>query len=170
MWQQRSRLRQLPPMVARQRRACAPRTTHASSATRHRGWAAKKSSSLPRVSRRLNTARPAASALCAWKTCLAISRPIVVTSDTDASLKWCSTPPLWYIDAVGGRPPHHIRSFRALCPLPGSRRSLIRSDISAKRPISVVGAASRRARNQSLVHLAKPGRRTAGFGTKSSFS
>jgi hypothetical protein len=33
---------------------------------------------------------------------LAISRPIVITSDTDASLKWCSTPPLWHIDAVGG--------------------------------------------------------------------
>jgi hypothetical protein len=26
----------------------------------------------------------------------------VITSDTDASLKWCSTPPLWHIDAVGG--------------------------------------------------------------------
>ena len=36
------------------------------------------------------------------KTCLAISRPIMLTSDTDASLKWCSTPPLWHIDAVGG--------------------------------------------------------------------
>jgi hypothetical protein len=29
-----------------------------------------------------------ASAPCAWKTVLAISNPIVVTSDTDASLKW----------------------------------------------------------------------------------
>ena len=28
---------------------------------------------------------------------------IMITSDTDASLKWCSTPPLWHIDAVGGR-------------------------------------------------------------------
>ena len=27
---------------------------------------------------------------------------IMLTSDTDASLKWCSTPPLWHIDAVGG--------------------------------------------------------------------
>jgi hypothetical protein len=26
----------------------------------------------------------------------------MLTSDTDASLKWCSTPPLWHIDAVGG--------------------------------------------------------------------
>src|SRR5687767_5789372 len=24
----------------------------------------------------------------------------------DASLEWCSTPPLWHIKAVGGRPPH----------------------------------------------------------------
>src|SRR6202011_3121363 len=31
-----------------------------------------------------------------------MSRPIMITSDTDASLKWCSTPPLWHIDAVGG--------------------------------------------------------------------
>jgi hypothetical protein len=26
----------------------------------------------------------------------------VITSDTDASIKWCSTPPLWHIDATGG--------------------------------------------------------------------
>src|SRR6476646_1045500 len=26
----------------------------------------------------------------------------MITSDTDASLKWCLTPPLWRIDAVGG--------------------------------------------------------------------
>ena len=29
----------------------------------------------------------------------------------DACLKWCSTPPLWHIKAVGGRPPHHIRFY-----------------------------------------------------------
>jgi hypothetical protein len=33
---------------------------------------------------------------------LAISRPIMITFDTDASLKWCSTSPLWHTDAVGG--------------------------------------------------------------------
>ena len=34
----------------------------------------------------------------------------VIGSDgVDASLKWCSTPPLWHIDAVGGRPPHQCR-------------------------------------------------------------
>jgi hypothetical protein len=26
----------------------------------------------------------------------------VITSDTDASLKWCSNTPLWHIDAVRG--------------------------------------------------------------------
>ena len=31
---------------------------------------------------------------------------MVLTFFMDASLKWCSTPPLWHIDAVGGRPPH----------------------------------------------------------------
>jgi hypothetical protein len=25
-------------------------------------------------------------------------------------LKWCSTPPLWHIDAAGGRPPHQVQS------------------------------------------------------------
>jgi hypothetical protein len=29
------------------------------------------------------------------------SNSIMITSDTDASLKWCSTPPLWHTDAVG---------------------------------------------------------------------
>jgi hypothetical protein len=24
-------------------------------------------------------------------------------------LKWCSTPPLWHIDAAGGRPPHQVQ-------------------------------------------------------------
>src|SRR5258708_3055937 len=33
---------------------------------------------------------------------LAISKPIVLTTSTDASLECCSTPPLWHIDAVGG--------------------------------------------------------------------
>src|SRR3954454_4945135 len=36
-----------------------------------------------------------------------MSNPMMLTSDTDASLKWYQTPPLWHIDAVGGRPPHH---------------------------------------------------------------
>jgi hypothetical protein len=31
----------------------------------------------------------------------------MLSSDTDASLKWCSTPPLWHIDAAGGAPTHH---------------------------------------------------------------
>jgi hypothetical protein len=31
----------------------------------------------------------------------------------DASLKWCSTPPLWHTKAVGGRPPHqnHLKAW-----------------------------------------------------------
>jgi hypothetical protein len=75
------------------------------------GWAAKKSSSFLRVIRLLNIARPRPSTR-SMKTYLAISRPIMITSDTDASLKWCSTPPLWHIDAVGGRPPHHQSARR----------------------------------------------------------
>src|SRR3954466_1578276 len=32
---------------------------------------------------------PEVSAPCAWKTCFAISNPIVLTSDTSVSFKWC---------------------------------------------------------------------------------
>ncbi len=32
---------------------------------------------------------------------------MVVSCDTDASFRWCSTPPSWHINAAGGRPPHH---------------------------------------------------------------
>ncbi|ACL62567.1 transposase and inactivated derivatives-like protein (plasmid) [Methylobacterium nodulans ORS 2060] len=35
---------------------------------------------------------------------------MVLTSATDASLRWCSTPPPWHVDAVGGRPPHHWKT------------------------------------------------------------
>jgi transposase len=35
---------------------------------------------------------------------------MVLTSVTDASLRWFSTPPSWHIDAVGGRPPHHYKT------------------------------------------------------------
>jgi transposase len=35
---------------------------------------------------------------------------MVLTSVTDASLRWFSTPPLWHVDAVGGRPPHHYKT------------------------------------------------------------
>src|SRR6187549_165595 len=30
-------------------------------------------------------------------------------------LRWCSTPPPWHIDAVGGRPPHHPKRTSASC-------------------------------------------------------
>ena len=35
---------------------------------------------------------------------------MVLTSVTDASLWWLSTPPSWHIDPVGGRPPHHYKT------------------------------------------------------------
>jgi hypothetical protein len=35
---------------------------------------------------------------------------MVLTSSTDASLRWSSTPPPWHVDAVGGRPPHHWKT------------------------------------------------------------
>ena len=57
----------------------------------------------------------------------------MITFDTDASLKWCSTPPLWHIDAVGGRPPHHKRGnarFQGL-----RRTSQFKNDTSVCDPI-----------------------------------
>ena len=35
---------------------------------------------------------------------------MVLTSVTDASLGWFTTPPFWHITAVGGRPPHHYKT------------------------------------------------------------
>lgn len=37
-------------------------------------------------------------------------QPMMLTSVTDASLWWLSTPPSWHVDAVGGRPPHHWKT------------------------------------------------------------
>ena len=63
---------------------------------------------LPATSFLRNITFPAASVPCAWKTRLAISKPIVLTSSTDASLYVVFDTTLWHIDAVGGRPPHQI--------------------------------------------------------------
>ncbi len=43
------------------------------------------------------------------KNVLAISRPMVITCDTDASLSGVSTPPLWHIRCRRGRPPIRFR-------------------------------------------------------------
>src|SRR5215204_1499352 len=79
-------------------------------ATRQRGWPAKNVSTCSRLSFLRNTTAPDALAPCAWNTCLARSKPIVLTSSMDASLRWSSTPPPWHVDAVGGRPPHHWKT------------------------------------------------------------
>src|ERR671911_2332177 len=72
-------------------------------ATKHLGCPAKNASSCPRRSFLRKTTAPDGSAPCAWKTAFARSRPIVLTSPTDASFAVvCSTPPLWHLDAVGG--------------------------------------------------------------------
>src|SRR5215204_7721005 len=59
-------------------------------ATRQRGWPAKNVSTCSRLSFLRNTTAPDTLAPCAWNTCLARSRPIVLTSSTDASLRWSS--------------------------------------------------------------------------------
>jgi len=42
---------------------------------------------------------------------------MVLTSVTDASLRWFSTPPPWHVDAVGGRTSHHWRTMTFLAAL-----------------------------------------------------
>ena len=71
-------------------------------------WAAKNVRTWCRRSLRRNRTAPDASAPWTWKTLFARSIPIVLTSSIDASLKWCSTPPLWHSEAVGGRLPHQL--------------------------------------------------------------
>jgi hypothetical protein len=60
---------------------------------------------------RRNTAWPAASTPCSWKTRLAMSKPTVVISMVDGSFSSLHlTARAWHIDAVRGRPPHQIPS------------------------------------------------------------
>src|SRR5256885_1648294 len=41
-----------------------------------------------------------------------MSKPIVVACSMDVSFGGSSTPSPWHTDAVGGRPPHHLRTHR----------------------------------------------------------
>src|SRR6516225_8141699 len=77
--------------------------------------ALKNASTSGRCSFRRNTALPAASTPCSWKTRLAMSKPTVVISMVDGSFSSLhSTARAWHIDAVRGRPPHQILSTRLL--------------------------------------------------------
>src|SRR6516225_6913217 len=83
--------------------------------TKQGGRALKKASTSDRCSFRRNTALPAASTPCSWKTRLAMSKPTVVIFMVDGSFSSLhSTARAWHIDAVRGRPPHQIRSTRYL--------------------------------------------------------
>src|SRR5215469_15331955 len=77
--------------------------------TKQGGRALKNASTSDRCSFRRNTALPAASIPCSWKTRLAMSKPTVVISMVDGSFSSLhSTARAWHIDAVRGRPPHQI--------------------------------------------------------------
>src|ERR1700758_4839982 len=79
--------------------------------TKQGGKALKNASTSDRCSFRRNTALPAASAACSWKTRLAMSKPTVVIFMVDGSFSSLhSTARAWHIDAVRGRPPHQILS------------------------------------------------------------
>src|SRR5215470_15707473 len=77
--------------------------------TKQGGRALKNASTSDRCSFRRNTALPAASTPCSWKTRLAMSKPTVVISIVDGSFSSLhSTARAWHSDAVRGRPPHQI--------------------------------------------------------------
>src|SRR6516164_304275 len=83
--------------------------------TKQGGRALKNASTSDRCSFRRNTALPAASTPCSWKTRLAMSKPTVVIFMVDGSFSSLhSTARAWHIDAVRGRPPHQIRSTSRL--------------------------------------------------------
>src|SRR5215471_2753385 len=83
--------------------------------TKQGGRALKNASTSDRCSFRRNTALPAASIPCSWKTRLAMSKPTVVISMVDGSFSSLhSTARAWHIDAVRGRPPHQISTTRLL--------------------------------------------------------
>src|SRR6516225_10689097 len=84
--------------------------------TKQGGRALKNASTSDRCSFRRNTALPAASTPCSWKTRLAMSKPTVVISMVDGSFSSLHpTARAWHIDAVRGRPPHQIFTTRAGC-------------------------------------------------------
>src|ERR1700704_2298247 len=70
-------------------------------ATTQPGSLAKNFSTSPRRNCRLSTSPPAASTPCTWKTCLAMSRPIVIILSMDGSLlvAFIQTTTLWHFDA-----------------------------------------------------------------------
>src|SRR6516164_9488015 len=81
--------------------------------TKQDGRALKNASTSDRCSFRRNTALPAASTPCSWKTRLAMSKPTVVIFMVDGSFSSLhSTARAWHIDAVRGRPPHQVSSTR----------------------------------------------------------
>src|SRR6516164_4563832 len=92
--------------------------------TKQGGRALKNASTSDRCSFRRNTALPAASTPCSWKTRLAMSKPTVVIFMVDGSFSSLhSTARAWHIDAVRGRPLHQIlttipaESIRSRSPL-----------------------------------------------------
>lgn len=70
---------------------------------------------LPHELQQLASAQPAAEPLLAARIRPVRMKNTLRDIKTDCGnfrhgrlLQWCSTPPLWHIDAVGGRPPHQL--------------------------------------------------------------
>src|ERR1700751_4061446 len=96
--------------------------------TKQGGRALKNASTSDRCSFRRNTALPAASTPCSWKTRLAMSNPNVVIFMVDGSFSSLhSTAQAWHIDAV--RVVHRIRFH----PQPGGPAVAAHAESRARR-------------------------------------
>src|SRR6516165_5065991 len=90
--------------------------------TKQGGRALKNASTSDRCSFRRNTAFPAASTPCSWKTRLAMSKPTAEIFMVDGSFSLLHlTARAWHIDAVRGRPPHQICTTKHPCAAAGQR-------------------------------------------------
>src|SRR5215472_371725 len=125
--------------------------------TKQGGRALKNASTSDRCSFRRNTALPAASTPCSWKTRLAMSKPTVVISMVDGSFSSLhSTARAWHIDAVRGRPPHQILSASVSLEFPvqqkrEAHRSLRAYDVVLSATASDSGSGSPRSRRSGAM-------------------
>src|SRR6516165_1678309 len=101
--------------------------------TKQGGRALKNASTSDRCSFRRNTALPAASTPCSWRTRLAMSKPTVVISIVDGSFSLLhSTARVWHIDAVRGRPPHQVSSASSADRRRNGGTEILRAAIAAE--------------------------------------
>src|SRR5215469_9982620 len=114
--------------------------------TKQGGRALKNASTSDRCSFRRNTALPAASIPCSWKTRLAMSKPTVVISMVDGSFSSLhSTARVWHIVPSGVV--HRIRFYPAFDPVSGFHREAQDLGVKLQGSIKLVDDNFRRGRS-----------------------